>query len=313
MARHAKKKTNKVRNVIITSALAAITAATAGGITYAHNNNGNNHASAYANQVRPVSYDTGNSNEVSRSSTRRDLLSESVNAGDITGTWELGEELNIPYSQSTDEKTAVNNLKKAIDDANKLYNDSNGKVNDDNTRAALKQAIDDANKLVSTDTSDSSKINIDDYNNKNKAISDASGKVNESIDAYNKAQAAARANASKNANNNSNSSSSSLGVTVPVGEMQQWAHDYMIANGYSEEEWSAMSWIITKESGWNPKAVNSSSGARGLGQCLGHLECQTSDYINNYQTQFKWALNYVNGRYNGPLGAIAFWRTHNWY
>lgn len=308
MAKHAKKKNSKVRNIIITSAMATITAVTAGSITYAHNNGGIN-AGNDTHNVSNVSYTRSNSTDVSRSSARRDLLTESVSAGDVTGTWELGEELNIPYSQSTDEKTAVSNLRKAIDDGNKLYDSSNGKVNDDNTRKTLRAAIDDASKLVSTDSNDSVQINIDDYNNKNKAISDASGKVNESINAYNQEQAAKRAAAASS----SSGGGSSLGKTVPVGEMQTWAHDYMISNGYNEEEWSAMSWIITKESGWNPNAVNSSSGARGLGQCLGHVACQSPDYINNYQTQFKWALDYVNGRYNGPLGAIAFWRTHNWY
>lgn len=309
MAKHAKKKNNKVRNIIITSAMATITAVTAGSITYAHNNGGIN-ANNDAHNVSNVSYSRTDGTEVSRGSARRDLLTESVSAGDVTGTWELGEELNIPYSQSTDEKTAVSNLRKAIDDGNKLYDSSNGKVNDDNTRKALRAAIDDASKLVSTDSNDSVQININDYNSKNKAISDASGKVNDSINAYNQAQAAKRA-----ASASSSSGGSSLGTTVPVGEMQKWFHDYLIANGYTEEDFSAGVWIINHESGWNPYATNASSGAYGLPQSLpaSKMSSAGSDWKTNYQTQLKWFIGYCNGRYGGISGAYKYWVIHRWY
>lgn len=42
----------------------------------------------------------------------------------------------------------------------------------------------------------------------------------------------------------------SIGTTVPAGEMQQWAHDWLISNGYSEADFTATVFIISHESGW---------------------------------------------------------------
>ena len=60
----------------------------------------------------------------------------------------------------------------------------------------------------------------------------------------------------------------SIGTTVPAGEMQQWAHDYLLSSGYSEADFTATVYIISHESGWNVAATNPSSGAYGLPQAL---------------------------------------------
>ena len=51
----------------------------------------------------------------------------------------------------------------------------------------------------------------------------------------------------------------SIGTTVPAGEMQQWAHDYLLSSGYSEADFTATVYIISHESGWNVAATNPSS------------------------------------------------------
>ena len=48
----------------------------------------------------------------------------------------------------------------------------------------------------------------------------------------------------------------SIGTTVPAGEMQQWAHDYLLSSGYSEADFTATVYIISHESGWNVSATN---------------------------------------------------------
>ena len=48
----------------------------------------------------------------------------------------------------------------------------------------------------------------------------------------------------------------SIGTTVPAGEMQQWAHDYLLSSGYSEADFTATVYIISHESGWNVAATN---------------------------------------------------------
>lgn len=61
-------------------------------------------------------------------------------------------------------------------------------------------------------------------------------------------------------------SSADLGTTVPAGEVQSWAHQYLLDNGYSEADFTAANYIINHESGWSPTATNPTSGAYGLGQ-----------------------------------------------
>ena len=113
----------------------------------------------------------------------------------------------------------------------------------------------------------------------------------------------------------SSSSGGSLGTTVPAGQIQQWAHDYLLSNGYSEADFTAASYIISHESGWNPQARNPSSGAFGLAQALpgSKMASAGADWATNYQTQFKWFLNYCNSRYGSISGAYAFWVSHRWY
>ena len=111
------------------------------------------------------------------------------------------------------------------------------------------------------------------------------------------------------------SSSSSLGTTVPASEMQTWAHDYLIANGYTENDFTAAVYIINHESGWNPRATNPSSGAYGLPQALpgSKMASAGADWATNYQTQFKWFVGYCNSRYGGITGAYNHWLSAHSY
>ena len=121
--------------------------------------------------------------------------------------------------------------------------------------------------------------------------------------------------ASSSSSSSSSGSSASIGVTVPASEMQQWAHDYLISNGYTESDFSAAVYIINRESGWNPTATNASSGAYGLAQALpgSKMASAGSDWRTNYQTQFKWFVGYCNGRYGSLSGAYNFWLANHWY
>ena len=120
--------------------------------------------------------------------------------------------------------------------------------------------------------------------------------------------------ASSSSSSNS-SASSNIGTTVPAGEMQQWAHDYLLANGYTEADFSATVYIINHESGWRVNATNPSSGAYGLPQALpgGKMASAGADWATNYQTQLKWFWNYCNSRYGSVQGAYNFWVANHWY
>ena len=94
-----------------------------------------------------------------------------------------------------------------------------------------------------------------------------------------------------------------------------WAHDYLISNGYSEADFTAANFIISHESGWSPTATNPSSGAYGLPQALpgSKMASAGADWQTNYQTQFKWFVNYCNSRYGSISGAYAYWQAHKSY
>lgn len=80
-------------------------------------------------------------------------------------------------------------------------------------------------------------------------------------------------------------------------------------------QYQAFSNIVSKESGWNPKAQNSSSGAYGLVQALpaSKMSSAGSDWKTNPETQIKWGLDYMNDRYGSPVGAWDFWQSNGWY
>jgi hypothetical protein len=80
-------------------------------------------------------------------------------------------------------------------------------------------------------------------------------------------------------------------------------------------QFNAFSKIVSHESGWNPSATNSSSGAYGLVQALpgSKMASAGSDWKTNPATQIKWGLDYMNSRYGSPVKAWAFWQANGWY
>lgn len=83
--------------------------------------------------------------------------------------------------------------------------------------------------------------------------------------------------------------------------------EWMAAAGVTDT--ANATWLINKESGCNPGAVNKSSGACGIPQALPCSKLGTSDPV----AQIRWMQNYVNQRYGGWAGAVAWHKTHNWY
>lgn len=97
----------------------------------------------------------------------------------------------------------------------------------------------------------------------------------------------------------------------PTGSHENW----MRLAGFKPSEYSAINYIVNHESSWNPSATNPSSGAYGLPQSLpaSKLASAGSDWRTNPITQLRWMRDYVNGRYGGANGALAFWKRNHWY
>lgn len=85
--------------------------------------------------------------------------------------------------------------------------------------------------------------------------------------------------------------------------------------GWGDDEYQALLKLWNKESGWNYKAENKSSGAYGIPQSLPGNKMATMgvDWRTNYQTQINWGLKYIKDRYGTPSGAWRHSQQTNWY
>ncbi|MEV0156216.1 lytic transglycosylase domain-containing protein [Micromonospora sp. NPDC050686] len=89
----------------------------------------------------------------------------------------------------------------------------------------------------------------------------------------------------------------------------------MIQDGFGIDQFPCLDKLWTKESGWNHKAYNSSSGAYGIPQALpgSKMGSVADDWKTNPATQIKWGLGYIEGRYDNPCGAWTHSRNTGWY
>lgn len=92
-----------------------------------------------------------------------------------------------------------------------------------------------------------------------------------------------------------------------TGDKQSW----LAASGIPSGQWGYVDMIVSRESGWNPNAVNPSSGACGLGQQLpcGKWPGAWNDPVAALRAQH----GYVKDRYGGYPQAVAFWNANHWY
>lgn len=90
----------------------------------------------------------------------------------------------------------------------------------------------------------------------------------------------------------------------------------MVADhGWSSGQFSCLKALWTRESGWNYRATNPSSGAYGIVQALPARKMASagSDWRTNPVTQMKWGLDYIADRYGSPCGAWAHSESTGWY
>ncbi|WP_232835976.1 aggregation-promoting factor C-terminal-like domain-containing protein [Actinocorallia populi] len=86
--------------------------------------------------------------------------------------------------------------------------------------------------------------------------------------------------------------------------------------GWEEKrQWRCLERLWTRESGWNHLARNPSSGAHGIPQALpgSKMGGVGADWRTNPETQIKWGLRYIKGRYGTPCAAWAHFGASGWY
>ena len=108
---------------------------------------------------------------------------------------------------------------------------------------------------------------------------------------------------------------SALIASGQKGEYQKYALSLFPDYGWSDKELEPLINLWNRESHWNPNAHNRSSGAHGIPQALpaGKMASEGSDYYTNGNTQIRWGLKYIAGRYGSPSAAWSFFLSHNSY
>lgn len=96
---------------------------------------------------------------------------------------------------------------------------------------------------------------------------------------------------------------------------QQFARTEVLARGWDESEFTCLVDLWDRESKWNFRAENVSSGAYGIPQALPGNKMQTAgkDWRDNPETQILWGLSYIDGRYGTPCEAWAHSEETGWY
>jgi hypothetical protein len=135
-------------------------------------------------------------------------------------------------------------------------------------------------------------------------------------------QAAASASSSSSSSESSSASApaaaipsgSSSGDNSPAGAKAS-AYAMMASRGWDDGEYSCLVSLWQKESGWNYKAYNASSGATGIPQALpgSKMASAGGDWATNAATQVKWGLGYIEGRYGSPCDAWGHSQSYGWY
>lgn len=91
---------------------------------------------------------------------------------------------------------------------------------------------------------------------------------------------------------------------------QAYARSILAQHGWGLDQMPPLIKLWNQESGWNPYAINPSSGAYGIPQSLGHGHPYN---LGDYVAQVNWGENYIDSRYGSPAAAWAHEIGFNWY
>ena len=101
--------------------------------------------------------------------------------------------------------------------------------------------------------------------------------------------------------------------TMAQGMMSQY--------GWTGSEFQCLNNLWERESGWDYRAANPTSSARGIAQTMmsahfgrgweGSPDAQ--NFLSSPREQIAWGMDYIDGRYGNPCSAWAHSQQRNWY
>lgn len=141
------------------------------------------------------------------------------------------------------------------------------------------------------------------------------------------------------ANTAANAAASGVGATGPapgaVTSIQNYNTIRLVASTYgwgTGAQWAALTNVVNRESGGSATVQNSSSGALGIAQALGHGTANTAGTLGNEyggygvpdatargansgnaSDQAIWMMAYIKAAYGTPEGAWAHEESAGWY
>ncbi len=104
-------------------------------------------------------------------------------------------------------------------------------------------------------------------------------------------------------------------VNTPDGAKAYAAQLAAERYGWGSDQFSCLSSLWTKESGWNYQAYNNDGGATGIPQALPGSKMASfgADWQTNAATQIAWGLDYISRGYGTPCSAWSHSQAVNWY
>ncbi|UWZ37598.1 lytic transglycosylase domain-containing protein [Dactylosporangium roseum] len=89
----------------------------------------------------------------------------------------------------------------------------------------------------------------------------------------------------------------------------------LVGTGFGLDQMPCLEKLWQKESGWNHTALNRGSGAYGIPQALpgSKMASAGADWKTNPETQIRWGLGYIKGRYKTPCAAWSHSQQNGWY
>ena len=98
------------------------------------------------------------------------------------------------------------------------------------------------------------------------------------------------------------------------GDPKAIASALLSSFGWSGSQFGCLESLWNRESGWRVTAANP-SGAYGIPQALPGVKMASAgpDWRYDAETQIKWGLGYIAGRYGSPCGAWGHSQATGWY
>lgn len=100
-----------------------------------------------------------------------------------------------------------------------------------------------------------------------------------------------------------------------AGTAKDFALGQVTDKGWEFAQFSCLVKLWERESNWRWNALNKSSGAYGIPQSwpASKMASAGADWQTNPETQIRWGIRYIEGRYKSPCAALAHSDEHNWY